>query len=258
MPWDVFAVKLGERTASISEFTLKEVRGLPDFIEIAYFVWVLRNKNRTVLVDTGFHPAEGEMRGHREILSLHECLELVGIDASDISQVVISHMHYDHIGNVLELPNARFLLQRSELEFWEGPFSRRTLFGTARYDRGIAAIRALMLDGRIELAEGLADLRDGVRAHLVGGHTPGSQIMSVEGRDATVVLASDAAHTLYNFDNDMPSRTIVDSLATLTGFDTMRRLASDPRLIVSGHDARVMRVFKAPDASVEGRVVAIF
>ena len=62
-----------------------------------YFVWLLRNKNRTIVVDTGFHASMATKRKRDYLRSPKEGLALLGVDASTVQDVIITHMHYDHV-----------------------------------------------------------------------------------------------------------------------------------------------------------------
>ena len=68
-------------------------------------------------VDTGFSKEEGERRGRTYTLSPADGLRRVGIEPDDVKDVIISHMHYDHAGNLDMFPNARFHIQTAEVAF---------------------------------------------------------------------------------------------------------------------------------------------
>ena len=82
---------------------------------IDYFVWAIRNQNRTIVVDTGFEHGEGEKRGRTVIRLPREGLEMIGVDAAKVRDVVVTHMHYDHAGTLDHFPQARFHLQEKEM-----------------------------------------------------------------------------------------------------------------------------------------------
>ena len=87
-----------------------------------YFVWLIRNENRAVVVDTGFDHIEAKKRG-RTIMALpSERLAQLGIDSKRVEDVIITHLHYDHAGTLKDFPNARFHLQETEMQFATGPW----------------------------------------------------------------------------------------------------------------------------------------
>ena len=88
---------------------------------IDYFVWVIRNANRTILVDCGFDEAEGTKRGRKIARTPAAALEMLGISPAEIEQLIVSHLHYDHAGTLAAFPNARFHLQAAEMAYATGP-----------------------------------------------------------------------------------------------------------------------------------------
>src|SRR5690606_22042477 len=82
-----------------------------------YFVWLARNRSRTFVVDTGFNEAAARKRRRDFLRSPVEGLRLLGVDAAQARDVIITHLHYDHVGNFDLFPNARFHLQDAELAF---------------------------------------------------------------------------------------------------------------------------------------------
>ena len=80
-----------------------------------YFVWLVRNASHTFVVDTGFN-ADAARRRKREFLRPPaEGLAMLGVDAARVGEVILTHMHYDHVGNFDLFPNARFHLQDREM-----------------------------------------------------------------------------------------------------------------------------------------------
>ncbi|HKV53770.1 MAG TPA: MBL fold metallo-hydrolase, partial [Candidatus Binataceae bacterium] len=94
-----------------------------------YFTWAVSGGGRVFLVDTGF-TAETAARRKREFLRCPiESLKLIGIDPDSVTDVILTHLHYDHVGNFGKLPAARFHLQERELAFATGRHVRYPYFG---------------------------------------------------------------------------------------------------------------------------------
>ncbi|MDP6705840.1 MAG: MBL fold metallo-hydrolase, partial [Alphaproteobacteria bacterium] len=117
--YEVFAIKYGDRVGSRGTIF---VHGDPHDAPLAmdYFVWAIRGPDRTIVVDVGYGREEGEGRGRSFLRCPTEGLSLVGIDAAEVEDVVITHMHYDHAGNLALFPKARFHIQDDEMAFVTG------------------------------------------------------------------------------------------------------------------------------------------
>ena len=125
--FEVFAIKYGERPARRPEHFLGGDRhDVP--MPMDYFVWAAVGGSGTWVVDTGFDKADGEGRGRTFLRSAAEGLALVGIDATEVTDVILTHLHYDHVGGFEQFPRARFHLQDREMAFATGRhMTRRAL-----------------------------------------------------------------------------------------------------------------------------------
>ena len=96
-----------------------------------YFVWALVNSERTIVVDIGFSAETAEARGRDLIRCPTEGLKMVGVDAATVEDVIITHMHYDHVGNFGLFPKATFHLQDREVAFATGRQMTKKVFSMA-------------------------------------------------------------------------------------------------------------------------------
>jgi glyoxylase-like metal-dependent hydrolase (beta-lactamase superfamily II) len=216
-------------------------------IDMDYFVWVAVSAGRAYVVDTGFGPEVAARRGRHYIQSPAESLSILGIDARQVEDVVITHMHFDHAGNFELFPNARFHIQDREMAFVTGrqmthPFMRNTY----EVDDVVGMVRAIYND-RVVFHDGDSVIAPGIEAFLVGGHTRGLQAVRIATQRGAVVLASDASHYYENFEQGRVF-SILDSAAdVLEGYRRLKELAARPELIVPGHDPLVMRRYPRSD-----------
>jgi glyoxylase-like metal-dependent hydrolase (beta-lactamase superfamily II) len=163
-----------------------------------------------------------------------------GIDAGAIRDVVITHAHYDHAGNLDLLPGARFHLQEREMAYATGRDMRQKMMRHAYCVDHVCSLVKLVFDDRVQYHDGDWELRQGVSVHLVGGHTRGLQVVRVHTKRGWVVLASDAAHYLENFEARSPFPIVADVGDMLRGHDRLEQLAESPDHVVPGHDPIVM------------------
>lgn len=223
-----------------------------------YFFWLLRGKDRTVVVDTGFDRAAGAARERYLEIEPTEALQRLGVAATDVDHVILSHMHYDHVGNVNQFPQSTFTMARAELEFWTGPLVDRPLFAWSVHTQEVEDVALLAKDERLTLMEDHADILPGISATRVGGHSPGQIITEVATESGTVVLASDAIHFYEEMEKDRPFFVFTDLPDLYRGYATLRELAARPNTtVVAGHDPRVMQMFTALDGDCADMAVRI-
>jgi glyoxylase-like metal-dependent hydrolase (beta-lactamase superfamily II) len=244
--YDVFAVRyatmLAPKSIFFHNFHLYEEAD--DEVELQFFFWVLRNEENVILVDTGCDRAEGERRGDTVVDPL-EVLGTLGIAPDDVSTVLVSHCHYDHIGNLRHYPGAEVVVPRTELEFWPTAFSRRLHFAAYTDPAALEYLWGID-DGRLRTIGGEDEPLPGVRSIEVGGHSPGQTMFQVETADGPVLLASDAIHFLAEIDDDRPFSVIYDLPTMYGAYDRIRSLAADGVTVVAGHDPAVAERFGAP------------
>ncbi len=222
-----------------------------------FFLWVVRGNGRTIVFDTGFDAASAERRGRTWLRSPIEALAGIGVDAADVRDVVLSHMHWDHAGHWHEFPKARFHLQDEEMTYCTGRcMCHEPMRRPFDIEQVTTAVRFVFAE-RVKFHAGTAELAPGVTVHLVGGHSGGLQIMRVPTARGWVVLASDATHFYANMERGLPFPIVADVPAVLEGYATLRRLASSPAHVIPGHDPLVLDRYPAAAPGLEGIAVRL-
>lgn len=155
-----------------------------------------------------------------------------GLEPADVGYLVHTHLHHDHSGLVEELPNARILVQRAELQYAAAPF-----FPFPFYDRvDIPRIVGPLWD-RVELLDGDGELFPGIRAVVTGGHSPAHQMLYVEVPSGTAIVVGDAAYRAdANVKNQVPMGYFVDLGDVMAA---LRRVARDADHVLPIHDSAV-------------------
>jgi len=118
--WRIYAVRYGELPGRPAGDVLKGADPHEQPFDMDYFVWALVSEGRTVVVDTGFGRESARRRGRIFRREPADGLRQVGIDAGAVEDVVITHLHYDHVGNFACFPAARFHLQDDEMGYATG------------------------------------------------------------------------------------------------------------------------------------------
>jgi glyoxylase-like metal-dependent hydrolase (beta-lactamase superfamily II) len=254
--YQLFAIRYATREARRSDhFIGGDPHDGP--MPMDYFVWAVVGSSRVFLVDTGF-TAETAARRKRQFLRCPiESLREVGLEPDSITDVVLTHLHYDHVGNFHKLPNARFHLQEREMAFATGRHMRYPFFGHGFELEDVLGMVRLNFRRRVEFYDGDGELAPGVTLHLAPGHTAGLQVVRVHTRRGNVVLASDSSHFYENLQSNRPFVAAVDLGAVLDSFRKVERLAESRRHIVPGHDPLVMRRYSSPSSALQDIVVRL-
>jgi glyoxylase-like metal-dependent hydrolase (beta-lactamase superfamily II) len=244
--YEVYAI----RYATIPNFRVSSLVAGADTsrrLDLAMMVWLLEGTDgRKVLVDAGFHRDDFVRRWRpTDYLTPGEAVSRLGVQPDEVTDVIISHVHWDHLDGIDLFPKARVWVQREEFEH------HLDSAGTVK-DRAIDAGDAKMLagiarQGRLMLVDGDAkEIVPGITVYTGGKHTYASQYASVRSAAGTVVVASDNVYLYENLARRVPIAQTLDSASNLAAQRRMLSIASDPRLIVPGHDPAVFDQFPSP------------
>ncbi len=151
-----------------------------------------------------------------------------------MGHVVITHLHYDHTGYLSSFPAAQFVLQEAEMAFWTGRHAGRGEFKRFLCEASdLAFLVEANVEGRVRQLTGDREIMPGISVHLVGGHTPGLQIVRVRTAGGWVVLGSDAAHYRENLEADRPFAIVHTLPLMYDAFDRLQELAGPDGVIVA-------------------------
>jgi glyoxylase-like metal-dependent hydrolase (beta-lactamase superfamily II) len=257
--YEVYAVKYAHHERRASE---NFIGGVPHDahdgpMPLDYFVWLLRGNGREILVDTGFSAAAAARRGREHLRCPTAGLRLLGVDSQEIEDVVVTHLHYDHIGNFDLFPAANFHLQDLEMRYATGRHMGQPVFSGAYDVEDVVGMVRRSYAGRVRFHDGDADLAPGVSLHLIGGHTMGLQVVRVATRRGWVVLASDASHFYANMEEIRPFPIVYSVADMVEGYSRLRSLADSAGHIIPGHDPLVLERYPAPSNALEGIIVRL-
>ncbi len=222
-----------------------------------YFVWAAIGREHRFVIDTGFNAATAAKRGRDFLRCPAESLSLVGLSAATVEDVVVTHMHYDHIGNFDRFPKAQFHLQDREMAFATGRHMRHRPLRAAYDVETVTGLVREVYQDRVSFHDGDAELAPGFSLHRVGGHTAGLQVARVWTGRGWVVLASDASHYYANMEETRPFPIVFHLGEMLEAYGMLRRLADSPDHIIPGHDPLVLRRYPAPRPELDGIVMRL-
>ncbi len=240
---EIYAVRYG----ALANFPVSSLIAGADTsrrLDVALTVWVIKPGNgRIVLVDAGFYREKFMTRWKPvDYQKPSDAIRVLGITPEQVTDIIVSHVHWDHADGIDLFPNATVWIQRDEYEHHVGDRG-------ASLDRAADALDAAMLftlrqAGRVRLIEGDAqEIMPGIRVYTGGKHTFASQYAGVETARGTVVLASDNAYLYENLDTRTPIAQTLDRASNLAAQQRMRELAGTTGVVVPGHDPAVFMRF---------------
>ncbi|MGH8747630.1 MAG: N-acyl homoserine lactonase family protein [Burkholderiales bacterium] len=254
--YEVYAIKYAHHARNAGEnFIGGDPHDGP--MPLDYFVWLVRNGERTLVVDTGFSAATATRRGRNHLRCPTEGLRMLGVEAAAVRDVVITHLHYDHVGNFDLFPAATFHLQDDELSYATGRHMSHSVFSGAFEVEDVVGMVRNAYRGRVHFHDGDAELFPGVSVHLIGGHTKGLQVVRAETRRGWLVLASDASHFYANMEQVRPFPIVYSVADMVQGYRRLGELAESEAHIIPGHDPEVLRRYPAPSGDLDGIVARL-
>jgi len=249
--YEVYAI----RYATIADFSVSGLVAGADRsrkMDIAMMVWLVKGNGHNILVDSGFYRDQFMRQWHpKDYVKPSEAVARLGLSPDDITDVVITHMHWDHADGADLFPKARLWIQKDELEYHAGTAwqARNTHGGIDPED--VLAVVKLNTQGRVGLVNGDSqEILPGITCYLGGKHTYASQFLGVNTKAGTVVLASDNMYLYENLEKHVPIAQTLDPESNLRAQDRMKQLAAKPEWIIPGHDPAVMAKFPNPQPGV--------
>jgi glyoxylase-like metal-dependent hydrolase (beta-lactamase superfamily II) len=242
--YEVFAI----RYATLKDFAVSGLVAGADKsrkMDIAMMMWLIRGNGHNILFDCGFYREKFMRQWHpADYEKPSVAIERAGLRPDEITDVVISHIHWDHADGFDLFPKATIWIQKEELEFYAGS-AWQGHRATAADAEDIVGLVKLNTEGRVRLVNGDAqDIFPGVTAYIGGKHTFQSQFLKVETASGAVVLASDNVYLKENLEKHVPIAATLDADSNLRAQDRMKAMAGNARLIVTGHDPAVMTDFR--------------
>ncbi len=233
------------------------VMGAPkdEKIDTVYALWLIRGGGHNILFDSGFHRERWfKLWVIKDYLRPDEAVRLAGVKPEEVTDVVISHAHWDHMGGIDLFPRATVWIQKEEFRYYtEDAWQTGGQHGGIDPE-DVQELVKLNTEGRLKLVDGdNVEIFPGIRAYTGGRHTYASQYVRVEG-NPPFVLASDNVYLYRNLAEHAASATFNDSdhAANVAAQARMIELAGSPDRVIPGHDALPFEKFPT-----QGRIAHI-
>src|SRR5262249_6406928 len=156
-------------------------------------VWLLKGSNgHNILVDTGFYRTKFvKPEQLKDFIKGSDAVAKTGVKPEEITDIIISHMHWDHAGSMDQFPQARVWIQKDEYTYYTGTAWQQGGKSGGIDPEDVMSIVKRNMDKKVTLVDGDQEILDGVKVYIGGRHTYQSQYASVNTRSGTVVIASD-------------------------------------------------------------------
>jgi glyoxylase-like metal-dependent hydrolase (beta-lactamase superfamily II) len=241
--YEIYAV----RYATIKDFAVSGLVAGADpsrKMDIAMMVWLIKGGGHNILFDSGFY-RDQFMRQWKPVdyAKPSDAVARAGVKPEDITDVIISHIHWDHADGFDLFPKAKIWIQKDEIEYYAGSAWNGRKRSAADPDDILGLVK-LNTEGRVALVNGDAqEILPGITCYTGGKHTYASQFLGVTTATGIAVLASDNAYLYENLEKHVPIAQTLDAASNLRAQDRMKQLATNPKLIIPGHDPAVMKNF---------------
>ena len=252
--YQAYAVRYGTLTGyPVSSLVMGAEKGRK--LDIAMTIWALKDPDgRTVLVDSGFYRPR-LLKEHKDLADYirpDQALAKLGIKPEDVTDVIITHMHWDHVDGADLFPKARVWIQKDEYATYTVKAKPPAVVkdGATELDHNSALVK-LHDEGRVHLVDGDdKEIIPGITVYTGGRHTFASQYVGVNTKAGRMVIASDNMYLYENLDKHAPIAATLDAKSNLAAQDRMKEIATSPRLIIPGHDPDVFVRFPKPGDGV--------
>jgi glyoxylase-like metal-dependent hydrolase (beta-lactamase superfamily II) len=253
--YEVYAV----RYATLANFPVSSLVAGADRtrrLDIAMMIWVLKGVDgRIAIIDSGFHRDQYfKQFTVKDFVKPSEAIAPLGITPDQVTDIFLSHMHWDHAGGIDLFPSARVWIQKEEYDYYTSDaWQARNTHGGIDADDVLEIVKR-NIAGKVSFVRGDDDtILSGITFGIGGKHTWQSQFVAVQTRSHTVVLASDNMYLYENLDTHTAISQTLDAASNLRTQDRMKGLASTPALLIPGHDPAVFERFPR----VSDRIVRI-
>lgn len=218
-------------------------------IGVVFMVWLVRDGNgRNILVDAGFHKdiEEAKQLGVTDYIRPDSALLRLGVNTIDITDIILSHPHWDHMDGIDLFPNAKIWIQRDDYNYFTGNAWQKDGLSFGFNKRDVRKLVEANLAGKLNLVDGDdREIIPGIKVFTGSRHTYNSQYILVQSGVNRIVIASDNIYSYYNLEHlkPAPEMATFDKVGYVKAMERMKTLASDTKFIIPGHDGLLFSKF---------------
>lgn len=245
--YEIYAIEYAKMKSPSSASDIA-IGGNPgDSVTGSFFIWFLNGDNgRRVLVDVGFVQDSTKPLGYLQDYQRPDlALQRINVNPNDITDIIITHPHFDHINGLHLFGKATIWMQKNDFAYFVGDAWQKGASHMGLDKQDVPKIIQANLDGRLQLVNGDSiEIIPGIRVFIGSKHTYESQHVLVNSKTDKVLIASDDCWYYYNLDHLLSVTLTFDANAYVTQLRRMKTLVSDTQLIIPGHDRLVLSKFE--------------
>lgn len=251
--YSIQAIRYASAEGEVAGLVMGAPKG--EKISIAMVVWLIRGGGHNILFDSGYHRDTFlKYFPSTEYIRPDEAVKLAGVAPEEVTDIVVSHAHWDHLGGIDLFPKATVWIQKEEFRYYTGDAWQPGGNHGGIDPEDVRQLVKLNTEGRLHLVDGdNVEIFPGIRAYTGARHTFASQYLRVDG-NPPFVLASDNCYLYRNLAEHKASATFseADQAANLNNQARMIELAGSADRVVPGHDMLQFQKFPT-----EGRIAKI-
>lgn len=249
--YEIYAIEYdkGDWRPAVSEIAVGATA--KDTLQGNMVIWLLKGNNgKTILVDAGFVPQSPR----KNYTSPDIALQKMNTKPEDITDIILTHPHWDHMGGIHLFPNAMVWMQTDDYNYFVGAAWQPKGFTDGLDKKDVFKIVQKNIEGKLTLVKGDSiEIMPGIRVFIGSKHTYESQYVLVNGTSGKTIIASDNIWFYANLQYLLPiPHYTFDPIGYVNQMKRMKTLVSDVNLIIPGHDAAVFTKFpKVTDGVVK-------
>ena len=220
-----------------------------EFIQAVFLIGFIKGDNgKNVLIDAGFIKDIDEAKNYdlKNYVRPDSMLLKLGVKSEDITDIILTHPHWDHMDGVDLFPNARIWIQKEDFNYFVGAVWQEGASQRGFNKRDVIKLVNANLSGKLSLVDGDGkEVLPGIKVYTGSRHTYNSQYVLVESGSDRVIIASDNVHTYYNLEHlkSAPKHSTFDADGYVNAMKRMKTLVSDIKFIIPGHDGILFSKF---------------
>lgn len=240
--YEVYALKF----ASIEKLLPLSVNVLDapenETVDPAFIFWLIKdNQGKNILIDAGFLPDIPQVKdfGIAKYIQPDALLTTLHIKKEDITDIILTHPHWDHMGGIDLFPNAHIWIQKEDYNYFVGSAWQEEGHNGGFNKEDVHKIIKRNLEGKLTLINGDdQEIMPGIRAYTGSRHTFDSQYILIKSGAEKIIIASDNVFTYYNLEHlkSAPAHATFDTDGYIKAMIRMKTLVSDVKFIIPGHD----------------------